>query len=131
MAYEKRKLYHTPEWYYEHCSEEHGGSPMFRFMLKNDMAFIGADNDPEFCYQEKIGTYAERWECVFFKWRLHDPNGVVLSEMGKAMEREALKGYRRENPQVEVAEKPEAGGTAQNAARENLRRALRGHRSFE
>lgn len=134
MALKKRPVYHTPGWYYDHCSAENGGSPNFRAMLKHDMAFIGADNDSHLCYQEKIETYEETWNRVFSKWRLEDPNGVLLPEMVKAMEREALKGYKpREGQrlQVEVAKKPEAGGTAQNEAREKLRRAMKRNPFFE
>lgn len=135
MAFQKRKLYHTPEWYSAHCANEAGGSPMFRFMLKNDMAFIGADNDSHFRYQEKIDTYEETWKRIFSKWKLEDPEGVLLPEMTGAMEREALKGYPRkesEEPQVQVAKKPRAGGTARKVERKKLKRRIRlGRRYFD
>jgi len=101
-------------------------------MLKNDMAFIGADNDSHACYQEKIPIYEERWDCIFSNWKSEDPNGVYLHEMGDAMEREGLKNYKPERNQVEVAEMPKVEGTVKDAAREQLRQRMRlGSRYFD
>ena len=88
MAFKLRKVNHSPQWYYDHCWEEDGGSPAFRAMLRIDMAFIGADNDSHRTYQEKIGNYQEKWNVIFADWKSEDPNGVLLAEMEKAMWRE-------------------------------------------
>ena len=132
MPYKKYTVYHTPQWYYEHCRAENGGSPRFRMMLKNDMAFIAADNDSNLCYQEKIKIYEERWNCIFSNWKSEDPSGVYSSAMIGAMEREGLKNYQPERNQVEVAEITEAGRTVNDEARENLKRRMKlGHRYFD
>jgi len=132
MSYEKRRVYHTPHWYREHCHAENGGSPMFRKMLKNDMAYIGADNDSNLCYEEKIGIYEETWNRIKSNWRTEDPNGIYTTEMAKAEEREFLKSYKKENPQVAVDETPKAGGAVKDAAREELRRRMKlGRRYFD
>ena len=100
MAYKKRKLYHTPEWYHAHCSEEDGGSAMFRMMLKNDMAFIGADNDSHACYQEKIDIFEEKWNEILKGEILHEPGGrvfrsdVLRNELYVVIERESKAGFR-------------------------------------
>jgi hypothetical protein len=105
---------------------------MFRMMLKNDMAFIGADNDPKACYQEKIGIYEETWNRISSNWKAEDPNGVYAVEMGKAEERETLKNYKKENSQAAVAETPKAGGAVNDAAREKLKRRMKlGRRYFD
>lgn len=105
---------------------------MFRMMLKNDMAFIGADNDSNLCYQEKIGTYEETWNQIFSNWRAEDPNGIYMSEMADAIEREELKNHKRDKSQVEVAVTPKAGGTVNDTAREKLKRRIKmGRRYFD
>jgi hypothetical protein len=88
MAFKIKTLNHSPQWYYDHCTEEDGGSAAFRAMLKNDMAYIGADNDSKATYQEKIYTYEETWNAV-----LADRSDVTTELMGEVLEREALAGF--------------------------------------
>ena len=88
MAFKIKPLNHSPQWYYDHCTEEDGGSAAFRAMLKNDMACIGADNDSKATYQEKIYTYEETWNAV-----LADRSDVTTELMGEVFEREGLAGY--------------------------------------
>jgi hypothetical protein len=97
MAFKIRVLNHTPQWYHDHCREEDGGSPAFRAMLKNDMAFLGADNDSTLTYQEKVDTYEETWNRIIGNSKSEDPNGVLTGEIAKVMEREALKDSRPED----------------------------------
>ena len=126
MAFVKHPVYHTPDWYEEHCTEEDGGSPMFRFMLKNDMAFIGADNDPHANYQEKAHIYREKWDSIFANWRAEDPNGVQTGEMLGAREREALKDYRAKDNNGHQTEAPQVENEVRpaEAARAELRRRI-------
>ena len=94
MAFKIKKLNHTPAWYREHCNGEDGGSAAFRAMLNNDMAYIGADNDSNLCYEEKIGPYEERWNAIFSNWKSEDPNGVRVDAMTTVMECETKAGFR-------------------------------------
>ena len=101
MAFKLKKINHTPNWYREHCTEEDGGSPAFRAMLKIDMAYIGADNDSRLCYQEKVERYDERWNAIMQgAENLHEPGGgifrssVLKNDMMKLVEREAMDGFR-------------------------------------
>lgn len=82
------KLFHSPRWYYEHCSAEDGGSPWFRKMLTNDMQFLDADIDKTHSYQERIPTYEAKWnEIQSSRW---EPDAVTQNEIKKVEEREAF-----------------------------------------
>jgi len=94
MAFKIKKLNHSPAWYREHCNGEDGGSAAFRAMLKKDMAFIGADNDSNLLYEEKIGPYEEKWNAILSDWKSEDPNGVLTKEMTAVLECESLKGFK-------------------------------------
>jgi len=100
MAFKMKKLNHSPQWYREHCRAEDGGSPGFRAMLKNDMAFIGADNDSSFCYQEKIGPYEEKWNAILKGEVVHERGGravrseVLKNDLMEVIERECVAGFR-------------------------------------
>lgn len=100
MPFKLKKLNHSPQWYRENCRAENGGSAAFRAMLKHDMAFIGADNDSRFCYQEKIGPYEEKWNEIMKGEIVHEPggravrSGVLINELMKVVERECLAGFR-------------------------------------
>ena len=101
MAFKVKKLNHSPAWYREHCNGEDGGSAAFRAMLKKDMAFIGADNDPNLLYEEKIGPYEEKWNEIMSKGEiLHEHGGRAFrsddkkSEMLAVIERELTAGFR-------------------------------------
>ena len=69
-------------------------------MLKNDMAFIGADNDSHFCYQEKIGPYEAKWNAILNGEILPEAGGRVTrsdllkNELMEVMERECAAGFR-------------------------------------
>lgn len=91
-----RKLYHSPQWYYEHCYAENGGSPWFRKMLTNDMKFIGADIDNTHCYQERIPTYEAKWhEAMSSKFL---SCGVTQGEIVKVMEKEMFARPAKRKP---------------------------------
>lgn len=92
MAFKVRtdEINHSPQWYEDHCSDEDGGSPSFRKLLKTDMQFIDADIEKGMKYEELIGNYRETWDAIM---RGAD-EGASPADLAKALEREALAGYR-------------------------------------
>ena len=63
--------------------------------------FIGADNDSDLTYEEKITPYAERWNAVMNgAENIREPGGQVRqfsgikNEMLKVIEREAMAGFK-------------------------------------
>jgi hypothetical protein len=138
MAFKIKKFNHSPQWYREHCRAENGGSAAFRAMLKNDMAYIDADNDPHACYQEKVGIYEERWNAILKGEVLHEPGGGVYrsdmlkNELLKVIEREFKAGFRPSDqftvePFKTIDDLMTESGLDENVMREFLRwRSRRG-----
>jgi hypothetical protein len=133
MAFKLKKLNHSPAWYREHCNGEDGGSAAFRAMLKTDMAFIGADNDSNLLYEEKIGPYEEKWNEIMSKGEiLHESGGRAFrsdakkSEMLAVIERESLAGFRpsdqfKDEPFKTIDELMTEAGLDEKTMREFLR----------
>ena len=100
MSFKVGKFNHSPDWYVEHCRDENA-SPSVRAMLKNDMAFIGADYQKGMVDTERIGAYRERWDAILKGADNHHESGgrifrsdVLSNAICKVIESEALAGFR-------------------------------------
>jgi len=133
MAFKLKKLNHSPKWYREHCRAEDGGSPAFQAMLTTDMKFIGADIDTNLTYQERIGTYEEKWnEILSMGEILHEPGSRAFrsddkkSEMQTVINRELTAGFRpsdqfKDEPFKTINNLMTEAGLDENMMREFLR----------
>ena len=107
-------------------------------MLTNDMNFIDADIDTHLTYQERIGSYEEKWNAIVKGEILHDPSGHIYrsdelrNEIYEVIERESMAGFRpsdqfKDEPFKTIDELMTESGLNENVMREFLKwRSRRG-----